>query len=108
MWLPLGVLLGSGMLFAVLTLQWQRCFVTFSTATFGAAVITVTVDYFVEMLALVRHVYERVKLAPRHICWFTWVIMGVWPTLALLGVLIQWKVTAEGYSHTEGEEGGRK
>ncbi|XP_031437792.1 transmembrane protein 198-B [Clupea harengus] len=101
MWLPLGVLLGSGMLFAVLTLQWQRCFVTLSTATFGAAVITVTVDYFVEMLALVRHVYERVKLAPRHVCWFTWVIMGVWPTLALLGVLIQWKVTAEGYSHTE-------
>ncbi|KAL2080955.1 hypothetical protein ACEWY4_022808 [Coilia grayii] len=101
MWLPLGVLLGSGMLFAVLTLQWQRCFVTLSTATFGAAVITVTVDYFVEMLSLVRHVYERVKLAPRHICWFTWVIMGVWPTLALLGVLIQWKVTAEGYSHTE-------
>lgn len=104
MWLPLGVLLGSGMLFAVLTLQWQRCFVTLSTATFGAAVITVTVDYFVEMLSLVRHVYERVKLAPRHICWFTWVIMGVWPTLALLGVLIQWKVTAEGYSHTEGED----
>ncbi|XP_076118957.1 transmembrane protein 198 [Alosa pseudoharengus] len=101
MWLPLGVLLGSGMLFAVLTLQWQRCFVTLSTATFGAAVITVTVDYFVEMLALVRHVYERVKLAPRHVCWFTWVIMGIWPTLALLGVLIQWKVTAEGYSHTE-------
>uniref|UniRef100_A0A4W5K7C1 Transmembrane protein 198aa n=1 Tax=Hucho hucho TaxID=62062 RepID=A0A4W5K7C1_9TELE len=27
--------------------------------------------------------------------------MGVWPVLALLGVLIQWKVTAEGYSHTE-------
>ncbi|XP_028848093.1 transmembrane protein 198-B isoform X2 [Denticeps clupeoides] len=101
-WLPLGVLLGSGMLFAVLTLQWQRCFVTLSTAAFGSAIITVTVDYFVEMLALVRHVYERVKVAPhREVCWFTWVIMGVWATLALLGVLIQWKVTGEGYSHTE-------
>ncbi|KAM6946244.1 transmembrane protein 198 [Aplochiton taeniatus] len=101
-WVPLGVLLGSGTLFAVLTLQWQRCFITLSTATFGSAIITVTVDYFIELFALVRYVYERLKVAPaRPVCWFTWVIMGVWPVLALLGVLIQWKVTAEGYSHTE-------
>ncbi|CAL8240890.1 unnamed protein product [Merluccius merluccius] len=101
-WVPLGILLGSGTLFAVLTLQWQRCFVTLSTATFGAAVITVTVDYFIELFALVHYIYERLKVAPkRPVCWFTWVILGVWPVLALLGVLIQWKVTAEGYSHTE-------
>ncbi|KAM4609096.1 transmembrane protein 198 [Polymixia lowei] len=101
-WVPLGILLGSGTLFAVLTLQWQRCFVTLSTATFGSAIITVTVDYFIELFALVHYVYERLKVAPkRPVCWFTWVILGVWPVLALLGVLIQWKVTAEGYSHTE-------
>lgn len=105
-WLPLGVLLGSGMLFAVLTLQWQRCFTTISTAVFGSAVVTVTVDYFVELFALTRYIYERVKVdPPRPVCWFTWVVMGVWPVLALLGVLIQWKVTAEGYSHTEGKSG---
>ncbi|KAM9486747.1 transmembrane protein 198 isoform 1-T2 [Clarias gariepinus] len=101
-WLPLGVLLGSGMLFAVLTLQWQRCFTTLSTAVFGSAVVTVTVDYFVELFALTRYIYERVKVAPpQPVCWYTWVVMGVWPVLALLGVLIQWKVTADGYSHTE-------
>ncbi|XP_061548662.1 transmembrane protein 198-B [Phycodurus eques] len=101
-WVPLGILLGSGTLFAVLTLQWQRCFVTFSTATFGSAVITITVDYFTELFAMVHYVYERLKVAPKKpVCWFTWVIMGVWPVLALLGVLIQWKVTAEGFSHTE-------
>ncbi|XP_015259182.1 PREDICTED: transmembrane protein 198-B-like [Cyprinodon variegatus] len=60
-WVPLGILLGSGTLFAVLTLQWQRCFVTFSTATFGSAVITVTVDYFIELFALVHYIYERLK-----------------------------------------------
>lgn len=103
-WLPLGVLLGSGMLFAVLTLQWQRCFTTLSTAVFGSAIVTVTVDYFVELFALTRYIYERVKVAPRQpVCWYTWVVMGVWPVLALLGVLIQWKVTADGYSHTEGK-----
>nr|XP_023683661.1 transmembrane protein 198-B-like [Paramormyrops kingsleyae]XP_023683662.1 transmembrane protein 198-B-like [Paramormyrops kingsleyae] len=101
-WVPLAVLLGSGMLFAVLTLQWQRCFTTLSTAVFGAAVITVTVDYFAELFVLVRHVYERIKVAPpRPVCWFTWAVLGVWPVLTVLGVLVQWKVTAEGYSHTE-------
>lgn len=45
------------------------------------------------------------KVAPKKpVCWFTWVILGVWPVLALLGVLIQWKVTAEGFSHTEGKQ----
>lgn len=44
------------------------------------------------------------QVAPKKpVCWFTWIILGVWPVLALLGVLIQWKVTAEGFSHTEGE-----
>ncbi|XP_077584265.1 transmembrane protein 198 [Stigmatopora nigra] len=101
-WVPLGILLSSGTLFAVLTLQWQRCFVTFSTATFGSAIITITVDYFIELFAMVHYVFERLKVSPKKpVCWFTWVIMGVWPILALLGVLIQWKVTAEGFSHTE-------
>ncbi|KAK7938847.1 hypothetical protein WMY93_002173 [Mugilogobius chulae] len=76
-WVPIGVLLGSGTLFAVLTLQWQRCFVTLSTATFGSAIITVTVDYFIELFALVHYIYERLRVSPKKPqCWFTWVILG--------------------------------
>ncbi|XP_054639426.1 transmembrane protein 198-B-like [Dunckerocampus dactyliophorus] len=101
-WVPLGVLLGLGMLFAVLTLQWQRIFTTLSTAVFGAAVITVALDYFVELFALVLYMYERMKAVPgKPVCWITWVVLGVWPALTLLGVVVQWKVTAEGYSHTK-------
>ncbi|XP_034035159.1 transmembrane protein 198-B [Thalassophryne amazonica] len=101
-WVPLGVLLGLGMLFAVLTLQWQCLFTTLSTAMFGAAVITVALDYFVELFALLLYVYERIKAAPgKPVCWMTWVVLGVWPALTLLGVMVQWKVTAEGYSHTK-------
>uniref|UniRef100_A0A8C3SJ36 Transmembrane protein 198 n=1 Tax=Chelydra serpentina TaxID=8475 RepID=A0A8C3SJ36_CHESE len=69
-WVPIGLLLGVGMLGAVLTLQWQRLFTTLSTAVFGSAVMTVTVDYFIELLLLVQYVYERVKVAPaRPLCW---------------------------------------
>lgn len=105
-WIPIALLLGVGMLFAVLTLQWQRFFTTLSTAVFGSAIMTVTVDYFIELFLLVQYIYERIKVAPaRPVCWYSWVILGVWPLLTTLGVLVQWKVTAEGYSHTEGAQG---
>ncbi|KAJ3584374.1 hypothetical protein NHX12_014869 [Muraenolepis orangiensis] len=102
-WAPLGVLLGLGTLFAVLTLQWQRLFTTLSTACFGAAAMAVALDYFAELLGLVLYVYERLKATPRAkpVCWVTWAVLGAWAALALLGVLVQWKVTAEGYSHTK-------
>lgn len=104
-WIPIALLLGVGMLFAVLTLQWQRFFTTLSTAVFGSAIMTVTIDYFIELFLLVQYIYERIKVAPaRPVCWYSWVILGVWPLLTVLGVLVQWKVTAEGYSHTEGEQ----
>ncbi|XP_075880608.1 transmembrane protein 198-like isoform X2 [Nelusetta ayraudi] len=102
-WVPLGTLLGSGMLFAVLTLQWQRLFTVLSTAVFGAAIMTVCADYFVEMLALATHVYECLRLAPAPapLCWYSWVILGIWPSLSLVGVLVQWKLTDGSFSHTE-------
>ncbi|XP_009575007.1 PREDICTED: transmembrane protein 198, partial [Fulmarus glacialis] len=79
-WIPIALLLG----------------------VFGSAIMTVTVDYFIELFLLVQYIYERIKVAPaRPVCWYSWVILGVWPLLTTLGVLVQWKVTAEGYSHTE-------
>lgn len=102
-WVPLGTLLGAGMLFAVLTLQWQKLFTVLSTAVFGAAIMTVCADYFVEMLVLATHVYECLRLTPGPpLCWYSWVILGIWPTLTLVGVLVQWKLTDGSFSHTEG------
>ncbi|XP_053725251.1 transmembrane protein 198-like isoform X1 [Synchiropus splendidus] len=101
-WVPLGALLGSGMLFAVLTLQWQKLFTMISTAVFGAAIMTVCADYFVEMLALATYVYECLRLSPQtSLCWYSWVIMGIWPLLSLIGVLVQWKLTDNSFSHTD-------
>ncbi|CAJ0935022.1 unnamed protein product [Ranitomeya imitator] len=54
-------------------------------------------------LVTMLYVYQRMKVdPPQPVCWYSWVILGIWPVLSLLGVLVQWKVTAEGYSHTEG------
>ncbi|XP_069086811.1 transmembrane protein 198-like [Pleurodeles waltl] len=101
-WIPVGLLMGLAVLFAVLTLQWQKLLTIVSTATFGAAVIVVCVDYFIEMLLLVYYVYDRVRVAHSSpLCWYTCVILGVWPALSILGIVVQWKLTAEGFSHTD-------
>ncbi|XP_035239362.1 transmembrane protein 198-like isoform X1 [Anguilla anguilla] len=101
-WVPLGALLGAGTVCAVLALHWQRLFTVLSTAAFGAAVLTACADYFVETLALGAHLYDRLRMTPTApLCWYGWVIAGVWPVLGLMGVFIQWKLTGEGYSHTE-------
>ncbi|XP_029450661.1 transmembrane protein 198-like [Rhinatrema bivittatum] len=101
-WVPIGFLMGLAMLFAVLTLQWQKLFTVISTATFGAAIIVVCVDYFVELLVLAHYMYDRVRVARSEpLCWYSWVILGVWPVLSILGIVVQWRITAEGFSHTD-------
>ncbi|XP_067385998.1 transmembrane protein 198-like isoform X1 [Emydura macquarii macquarii] len=101
-WVPVGALLGLALLGALLALRWQKPLTVLSTAVFGAAVIVVCVDYFVELLALVRHVYDRLRLAPSPpLCWHSWAVLALWPALSLLGLLLQWKLTAEGYSHAD-------
>lgn len=105
-WVPAGSLLGLALLCALLALQWPKALTVLSTAVFGAAVVVVCADYFVEALALVLYVYDRLRLAPAGpLCWHSWVLLGAWPVLSLLAVLLQWKLTADGVSHTDGEWG---
>nr|XP_020638600.1 transmembrane protein 198-like [Pogona vitticeps]XP_020638610.1 transmembrane protein 198-like [Pogona vitticeps]XP_020638618.1 transmembrane protein 198-like [Pogona vitticeps] len=101
-WVPAGSLLGSALLGAVLALRWQKTLTVISTAVFGGAVLTLCLDYAVENLALGQHVYDRLRLAPASpLCWCGWAVLATWPVLALMGILLQWKVTAEGFSHTD-------
>lgn len=103
-WVPAGSLLGTALLGAVLALRWQRALTVISTAVFGGAVLTLCLDYAVENLALGQHVYDRLRLGPSSsLCWCGWAVLATWPVLALMGVVLQWKVTAEGFSHTDGE-----
>lgn len=103
-WGPLGLLLGGGLLCALLTLRWPRPLTTLATAVTGAALIATAADYFAELLLLGRYAVERLRAAPvPPLCWRSWALLALWPLLSLMGVLVQWRVTAEGDSHTEGE-----
>ncbi|XP_061871519.1 transmembrane protein 198-like [Colius striatus] len=100
-WVPVGSLLGLALLCALLALQWPKALTILSTAVFGAAVVVVCIDYFVEALALLLYVYDRLRLAPAQpLCWPSGAVLGAWPALSLLAILLQWKLTADGISHT--------
>ena len=104
LWLCIGIIFLTGLLFAGLILYFQRGLTMLGTSLCGAALITVCLDYFIEKFMLVEYVFECMKNTTSvQVCWFSWVIMGLWPALFFLGCLTQWKITGKGIDHREGK-----
>ena len=64
----------------------QRVLTIFNAALYGGAVITTSLDYFVEHSVMLKWVWDRVCVRPSPpICWFSWAIAGAWPLTFILG-----------------------
>ncbi|KAI3357740.1 hypothetical protein L3Q82_016145, partial [Scortum barcoo] len=101
-WVPLTAVLAAGIVSAVFTLQWQKLFTVIYTSVFGATTVMLCMDYLVGTFMLPDQVYDMLRQdAPRPFCWFNWATTGIWPFMSLIGVLVQWRFTAKGVSHTE-------
>ncbi|KAM5288348.1 transmembrane protein 198-like [Ctenodactylus gundi] len=96
-WVPAGGLVGLSLLGALLTLRWPRPCTVLGTALLGASVLVACADYFLEGLALGTRLGQRLQALPDlpPLCWYSWVLLGTWPTLGALGALAQWKLIAE-------------
>ncbi len=72
----------------------------FGTSLFGGAVLTASMDYFVEKFLMASWIWEKVMLK-RNIqpCWLSWILLGVWPALTLTGLIIQCALTGRGTYH---------
>ena len=102
-WVPLSAVMAASIVSAVFTLQWQKLFTIIYTSVFGATTVMLCVDYLLGTFMLPDQVYDMLcQVAPRPLCWFNWAITGIWPVMSLIGVLVQWRFTARGFSHTEG------
>ncbi|XP_077302497.1 transmembrane protein 198 isoform X2 [Arctopsyche grandis] len=103
MWLCIAVLLGAAIFFAILNLCWKKGLTIFGTSVYGGAVLTISIDYFIEKFAMVNWIWERVVLRPVEPvpCWFSWIILSVWPTMTLLGLIIQSCITGTEIHHEE-------
>ncbi|UYV66141.1 TMEM198 [Cordylochernes scorpioides] len=72
------------------------------SALCGAAAVAGSCDYFMERLAMVHWVWAVVQLEPPapEPCWLSWVLLGLWPGLSLLGTVVQWRLTGTGCHHS--------
>ncbi|KAG1661511.1 Transmembrane protein 198 [Nymphon striatum] len=101
MWISGGVLIGCALIFAIATLCWQKSLTIFGTSLYGGAIICVSIDYFIEKFQMVYWFCDRIRILPPSddLCWFSWVIVALWPVLVTTGLCTQWRVTGKGIHH---------
>lgn len=99
-WVPIGAVFGTGLVFALLGLYFQKSLTMLATAMLGAALMSVAVDYFVELFMMLTYIIDRLKADKSDsLCWFSWIILGLWPVTFFVGVLGQCTVTGKGFNH---------
>jgi len=110
-WLTLGVLLATGLVFALLTLYFQKSLTILGSSFYGGAILLATTDYFIQDSLVLDWVWERVKVdvEDTHVdimatipkCWMAWIVSGIWPTIFLIGLIVQSCCTGTGTHHEE-------
>ena len=99
-WIPFGILLGFSLLFALLILKFQKILTIGSTAMFGGILVSGSVDFFIEKFLLLNYAWRRILAEDEgESCWFSWIILSVWPLLFIAGFIIQFKLTAKDVDH---------
>nr|CAG4641935.1 EOG090X0AW0 [Eurycercus lamellatus] len=100
MWMSVGILLGSALVLAILTLNFQKAFTIIGTSLMGGAVCAAALDYYVENLKMVMWMWDRIKLEKSaDPCWFSWLLLSVWPFMVVMGSGTQTLITAKDYYH---------
>ena len=89
--IPVGVLIGTSVVMAGATVWRKRVFLIISSSLYGGALIMGCVDYFVESLWLLDYAWRKVFLVRYwgEPCFFSWIVLGIWPVVAIIGLIIQ-------------------
>lgn len=103
-WVPIGSVLGAGLPCALLALRFQRSATTIATAAVGSAMVTAAADYFIDTSQLLLYVKDRLKVirTDEALCWYSWAVIALGPSLFLVGVVVQFCVTGKGHDHYKG------
>lgn len=76
------------------------------SSLYGGATLSIAIDYFVEKLSMISWLWQRVSLRPVQPppCWFSWIVLGAWPSFVLAGLIIQFGITGRGIHHDDGRK----
>ncbi|RUS92081.1 hypothetical protein EGW08_000105 [Elysia chlorotica] len=99
-WIPAGVFLLFGLIFGILGLKFPKGITIIGTSVIGSAVGLASVDYFLELSRASLYLWDRLMADQSDtLCWYSWLMLALWPAVALLGILVQWKCTGSGVDH---------
>ncbi|KAK9869350.1 hypothetical protein WA026_003107 [Henosepilachna vigintioctopunctata] len=109
-WMCVGVLLTSALVVAIFNLYFRKGLTIIGTSVYGGAILTACMDYFVERLSMIVWLWHRVSLRPVEPppCWFSWIVLGAWPSFFIVGMIIQCGITGRGLYHDDVEAGRKK
>lgn len=96
--IPVGVIIGVSVLIAGANVWWKRVLLIVSSSINGGALIVGGLDYFIEDLRLLDYFWLKIfmkNIKGHEPCIFSWIILGVWPLMVLIGLLVQFLKTAK-------------
>eukprot|EP00794_Sanderia_malayensis_P003011 gene3011-3469_t len=101
-WICVGTVIGLSILFTALAIARQRKAAIVYITSFGAILIMLALDYYLDMFMVTKYAYRIVfRLQVSRPCWFSWTVFGVWPCLVALGCCVQFLKTAKGFDHRQ-------
>ena len=88
--------------FSAVILKWQRAVSIMYICSFGTILIMLAIDYFFDLSMLRMTAYENTVLIKgrKTPCWFSWIILAMWPLLLFCGCIVQFLKTGKEFDHT--------
>ena len=73
------------------------------TGVFGAALIMIGADYFINATRISIYVHDLMMAHNSTVtpCLYGWLIIGFWLAFAIVGTLVQWRVTGAKFDHRQ-------
>lgn len=101
-WLIIGLILFLGLIFAILTLRFQKFMLILTSSCLAGVCQILVLDYFLQLSVLLRFIHKRLlfELTPI-LCIRHWIIVFVLPIIMLFGIVIQYTWTGRNYDHRD-------
>ncbi|XP_066912274.1 transmembrane protein 198-like [Clytia hemisphaerica] len=88
-------------LLSVPLLKWQRGCAVIYICSYGAILMMLAVDFFIDLSMLRLMGYQNILVVKRTVqpCWFSWCVLALWPLMLFVGCIVQFLKTARDCDH---------
>lgn len=63
------------------------------------------VDFYIDLSMLRNMAFDNIMLNERNVkaCWFSWMVLTLWPVMMFVGCVVQFVKTARDFDHRHGK-----